>query len=89
MKTSGKLLSDASEIVGMFSATEADEKDRKECELACRRIEKFSRGKEGASLRADPEHGIFPGDGSFLKALLQLIVSLLPLFITPTPPPAG
>ena len=42
-------------------------------------------GKVGAA------GGVFPGDGSFLKALLALLLQILPLvapFLDPTPPPA-
>lgn len=39
--------------------------------------------------KTSAEGKIFPGDGSVLKALLQFILTLAPLFFKPTPAPAG
>ena len=36
---------------------------------------------------AAPVGGIFPGDGSFLKAFLAIILQLLPLILAPKPAP--
>lgn len=36
---------------------------------------------------AAPVGKIFPGDGSFLRAFMQIILQLLPLILTPAPTP--
>jgi hypothetical protein len=68
-------------LSGIKLAEPADAKVQEACEILKACCE--------AKLTVDgPVGGIFPGDGSVLKALLQFITTILPLVLTPTPPAA-
>jgi len=85
IRAGSTVLNDTADVVELFEAGPNDEADKKACADCCDRLSKAQ------AMNATPEDvgKLFPGDGSFLKMLLELIIKLAPLFIKPTPAPAG
>lgn len=63
--------------------------DKAECKSLCDGIEAACRKQIAAPapMQAGPVGKLFPGDGSFLKILLELFLKLAPLFVEPAPQP--
>lgn len=74
---------------GLFGSSGAE--DTAECKCLCDAIkaecEKQLTEPPVVASAGDHVGKIFPGDGSFLKAIIQLIITLAPLFIEPAPTP--
>lgn len=90
LTTFGALAADAGEIVaifegGLFAVGPNDAADKAECVACCDRLK--AKCSERATMQAAPGTvgKIFPGDGSFLKALIEIVLKLAPLFVEPAP----
>lgn len=68
------VLEDAGELYGLFAASPETEADKTACSECVDRIHAQVNAAQVAG-------GIFPGDGSFLKAIAQLLITLLPLIL--------
>lgn len=79
------VLNDVADVAELFAAGPDDEADKAACCEILTQLEAEA-SKVSASYPVDgPVGKIFPGDGSFLKALVSLFIKLAPLFIEPKP----
>lgn len=84
LRTSGAVFIDAADVAAIFmnpgfKATAEDAACKAECKVILDRLE--VKAKEPVPMQADVVGKLFPGDGSFLKLILEAVLKLAPLFI--------
>lgn len=81
IRAGSTVLNDVADVVELFEAGPDDASNKKECLDCCERLKK----PHVMNASPQPVGKLFPGDGSFIKAILAAILALAPLFGESTP----